>query len=89
MYYSVRLLLRTQRLVVSIQRVKLWDAYNLQVQNKCSSVLINALTCSFPQSMIARLDLNLLKPRDTVAVLQRSRAFDAFPLWRSRIVLNL
>jgi len=37
-------------------------------------------TSSFPQSMIARLVLNLLKPRDTIAVLQRSIAFDAFPL---------
>jgi len=30
--------------------------------------------------MIARLVLNLLKSRDTIAVLQRSIAFDAFPL---------
>jgi len=35
---------------------------------------------SFPQTMIARLVLNLLKSRDTIAVLQRSAAFDAFPL---------
>jgi len=40
-----------------------------------------ALTASsFPQSMIARLILNLLKSRDTTAVLQRSIAFNAFPL---------
>jgi len=30
--------------------------------------------------MIARLVLNLLKSRDTIAVLQRSIDFDAFPL---------
>jgi len=30
--------------------------------------------------MIARLVLNLLKSRDTIAVLQRSTAYDAFPL---------
>jgi len=35
--------------------------------------------CSFPQSMIARLVLNLLKSRDTIALLQWSIAFDAFP----------
>jgi len=35
---------------------------------------------SFPQSMIALLVLNLLKSHDTIAVLQRSTAFDAFPL---------
>jgi len=41
----------------------------------------HALTASsLPQSMIARLVLNLLKSRDTTAVLQRSTAFDAFPL---------
>jgi len=40
-----------------------------------------ALTMSyFPQSMTARLVLNLLKSRDTIAVPQRSTAFDAFPL---------
>jgi len=30
--------------------------------------------------MIARLVLNLLKSHDTIAVLKRSTAFDAFPL---------
>jgi len=50
---------------------------------------VNALTSSFPQSMIARLVLNLLKSRDTVAVLQWSIAFDAFPLWHSQIFLNV
>jgi len=33
---------------------------------------------SYPQSMIARLVLNLLNCRDTTAVLQRSVAFVAF-----------
>jgi len=41
---------------------------------------MHALTSSFPQSMIARLVLNLLKSRDTIAVLQWSIAFDTFPL---------
>jgi len=41
---------------------------------------MHALTSSFPQSIITCLVLNLLKPRDTIAVLQRSAAFDAFPL---------
>jgi len=50
---------------------------------------MHALTSSFPQSMIARLVLNLLKSRDTIAVLQRSIAFDAFPLWHSRIFWNV
>jgi len=41
---------------------------------------MHALTASsFPQSMIARLILNLLKSHETIAVLQRSIAFDAFP----------
>jgi len=31
--------------------------------------------------MIAQTVLNLLKSRDTIAVLQRSIAFDAFLLW--------
>ena len=56
------------------------------------SVLSNqhALTASsFPQSMVARLVLNLLKSRDTIAVLKRSTAFDAFPLWHTRIFLNV
>jgi len=44
---------------------------------------------SFPQSIIARLVLNLLKSRDTIAVLQRSTAFDAFPLLHTRIFLNV
>jgi len=39
--------------------------------------------------MIARLVLNLLKSRDTIAMLQWSIAFDAFPLWNSRIFLNV
>jgi len=50
---------------------------------------MNALTSCFLQSMIARLVLNLLKSRDTVAVLQRSTAFDTFSVWRSRIFLNV
>jgi len=49
-----------------------------------------ALTASsFPQSMIARLVLNLLKSRYTIALLQRSTAFDAFPLKHTRIFLNV
>jgi len=41
----------------------------LQIQSKGITVLTHALTAnSFPQSMIARLVLNLLKPRDTIAV---------------------
>ena len=43
------------------------------------------ITSSFPQSTIARLILNLLKSRDTIAMFQWSTAFDAFPLWQSRI----
>jgi len=50
---------------------------------------MHGLTSSFPQSMIARLVLNLLKSRDTIAVLQRSIALDAFPLWHSRMFLNV
>ena len=50
------------------------------LQNECISFLTNVLTSSFPQSMIARLVLKLLKSRDTIAVLQRSTACDAFPL---------
>ena len=38
--------------------------------NKCISFLTNVLTISSPQSMIARLVHNLLKPRDTIAMLQ-------------------
>jgi len=53
--------------------------------NKCISFLTNVLTSSFPQSMIARLVLNLLKSRETIAMLPWSKAFDAFPLWQSRI----
>jgi len=42
---------------------------------------MHALTASsLPQSMTARLVPNLLKSRDTIAVLQRSIAFEAFPL---------
>jgi len=53
---------------------------SLQIESKRISFLMHALTASsFPQSMIARLVLNLLKSRDTIAVLQRSIAFDAFP----------
>jgi len=59
------------------------------LQNKCISVLMHVLTSSFLQNMIARLVLNLLKSRDTIAVLQWSIAFDAFPLWHSRIFLNV
>jgi len=50
---------------------------------------MNALTSSFPQNMFVRLVLKLLKSRATVAVLQRSIAFDAFPLWHSRIFLDV
>jgi len=51
---------------------------------------MHALTASsFPQSMTARLDLNLLKPCDTIAVLQQSIAFDAFHLYHTRIFLNV
>ena len=57
--------------------------------NKCISFLSNVLTSYFPQSMIARLVLNLLKSRDTNAVLQQSTAFDAFPLQQTRIFLNV
>jgi len=39
---------------------------------------MNGLTSCFLQSMIARLVLNLLKSRDTVAVLQRSTALTHF-----------
>ena len=49
----------------------------------------NVLTSSFPQSIIARLVLNLLKSRYTIAMLQWSTAYDAFPLWQSRIILNV
>jgi len=59
------------------------------LQNKCISVLTLVLTSSFPQSMIAQLVLNLLKSRDTIAMLQWSTAFDAFPLWHSRIFFNV
>ena len=59
------------------------------LQNKCISALTHLLTSSFPQNMIARLVLNLLKSRDTIAILRWSIAFDAFPLWLSRIFLNV
>ena len=39
--------------------------------------------------MIARLVLNLLKSHDIIAVLKRSTAFDAFPLWHTRIYLKV
>jgi len=58
------------------------------LQNKCISSLTNVLTSSFPQSRIPRLVLNLLKSHDTIAMLQWSIAFDAFPLWQSRIVFE-
>jgi len=52
-----------------------------QTQTKRVSVPMHALTASsFPQSKIARLVLNMLKSRDTIAVLHQSIAFDAFPL---------
>jgi len=61
-----------------------------QTQTKRISVPMHVLTASsFPQSMFARLVLNLLKSRDTITVLQRSIAFDAFPLLHSRIFLNV
>jgi len=50
---------------------------------------MHAMTSSFPQSMIARPVLNLLKSRDAFAVLQLSIAFDTFPLWHSRMFLNV
>jgi len=63
---------------------------SLQIQSKRISVLMHALTASaFLQRMFARLVLNLLKSRDTTEVLQRSIAFDAFPLQHSRIFLNV
>jgi len=46
---------------------------------------MNAFTSSFPKNMMARPVLNLLKSRDTIAVLQRSIAFDAFPLRHSQM----
>ena len=39
------------------------------LQNKSISALTHVLTSSFRQSMIARLVLNLLKSRDTIAML--------------------
>jgi len=57
--------------------------------NKCISALTYVSTSSFPQNMIARLVPNLLKSRDTIAMLQWSIVFDAFPLWHSRIFLNV
>ena len=53
--------------------------------NKCISSFTNVLTSSFLQSMIAQLVLNLLKSRETIAMLLWSKAFDPFPLWQSRI----
>ena len=46
---------------------------------KWISAPTNVLTSSFPQNTIARLVLNLLKSRDTIAMLQWSIAFDDFP----------
>jgi len=51
---------------------------------KWISAPTNVLTSSFPQSTIARLILDLLKSRDTIAMFQWSTAFDAFPLWQSQ-----
>ena len=59
------------------------------LQNKSISALTKCINELFPQSMIARLVLNLLKSHDTIAMLQWSPAFDAFPFWRSRIFLNV
>jgi len=56
---------------------------------KSISALTHVLTSSFPQSMVAQLFLNLLKSRDTIAMLQWSIAFDAFPLQHSLIFLNM
>jgi len=53
--------------------------------NKCISFPTNVLPSSFLQSMIARLVLNVRNSRETIAMLQWSKAFDAFPLWQSRI----
>jgi len=45
------------------------------------SVPMHTLTSkSFPQCMIARLVLNLLKSRVAIAVLHKFITFDAFPL---------
>jgi len=44
------------------------------------SVLMHTLTTnSFPQCMIARLVINLLKCRDTITVVHQSITYDAFP----------
>jgi len=54
---------------------------SLKIQGKRISERMRALTASsFSQSIIARLVLNLLKSRDIIVVLQRSIAFDVFPL---------
>jgi len=55
---------------------------SLYTQSKKISVPHACIDSEFisAQSMIARLALNLLKSRDALAVLQRSIAFDAFPL---------
>ena len=81
MYYIVRLLLGSQTLVSSNQCMKLWEKLLI----KWISAPTNVLTSSFLQSTIVRLILNLLKSRDTIAMFQWSTAFDAFPLWQSRI----
>jgi len=46
------------------------------LQNEGISALTHVLTSSFLQSMIARLVLDLLKSRDTIALLQWSIAFE-------------
>jgi len=43
----------------------------------------------FRKALIVQLILNLRKSHDTIAVLQQSIAFDAFPLKHSRIFLNV
>jgi len=58
--------------------MKYWDAVvcRHKIANFRSQ---HALTASsFPQSMIARMVLKLLKSRNTIAVLQRFTPFDAF-----------
>ena len=70
----------SHKFIASNQCMKLWDAV------VCRHIIANfhsqyALTASsFLQSMIAWLVLNLLKSCDTIAVLEWSTAFGAFPL---------
>jgi len=88
MYYIVRLLLCSET-----SRIKpVYEVVGCHIyRHKTDALpfLMNALTSSFPQSMIARPVRNLLKTCDTIAVLQRSIAFDEFPLWHSRMFLNV